>query len=198
MDRQRIVIVANGFFPLPIPMGHITAAIRQHGFEPEIIPFDLRNKWDAPTYARAIARHVRAAYHRSGRKVHVIGTSMGGIAGLYAILFLDISQMVQTFVAAGAPFDGSPVAAKFSRVAPLAGCLAAGQLTKGSWVLHAIKVTPLPAGPRYISLGGLSDRTCPIPTHELAGAENHLWSFSHRDIMFKSWMHGMIADLLLD
>jgi len=198
MDKRRIVIVANGFFPLPIPMRHIAAAIEQHGFEPDIIPFDLRNKWDARTYAATIAHHVRMAYRRSGRQVHVIGTSMGGVAGLYAIMFEGIAEMVRTFVAVGAPFDGSPLAAKFSLVAPLAGCLAAGQLTKGSRILHTLKTTPLPEGPRYISLGGLSDRTCPIPSHELAGADNYRWSFNHGEIMFKSWVHGMIAALLLD
>lgn len=197
MEKRRIVIVANGFFPFPIPMRHIAAAIGRHGFEPDIIPFDLRNKWDARAYAATIAYHARMAHRRSGRRVHVIGTSMGGIAGLYAIMFEGIAEIVHTFVAVGAPFDGSPVAAKFGRAAPLIGCLAAGQLTKGSRILEILKATPLPEGPRYISLGGLADRTCPPPTHELAGAENLLYRFSHRDIMFRSWMHEHIAEYIL-
>ncbi len=197
MEKKRIVVVANGFFPIPIPMGHIADAIRRNGFKPRIIPFDLRNKWDAAVYSETIAYHVRQAYRESGRLVDLIGTSMGGIAGLHAIMFNGIAGLVRKFVAVGAPFNGSPVAAAFRRVAPLIGCLAAGQLTEGSAILELLKRTPLPTGPEYHSFGGLYDSTCPIPTHELAGAMNGRYPFSHRDIMFRSWFHGFIAENIL-
>lgn len=191
------MVVANGFFPFPLPRRHIIKAIEKYGFEARVIRFDLKNKRNVVTYSATIACEVRMARRRSGRRVDLISTSMGAVAGLHAIMFNGIADHVRRFVAAGAPYDGSPVAAFFKHIGMLVGCEAPGQMTRGSPLLKRLKATPLPQGPEYFSFGGLYDGTCPIPTHELEGAKNIRHPFSHKDIMFRSWFHGIITELYL-
>jgi pimeloyl-ACP methyl ester carboxylesterase len=179
-------------------MAHIKWAIRRHGYRPVIIPFSIKNKRDVLTYAKSITRYVREEAQRTGMKVDLIGTSMGGVTGLYALMFEGIADLVRTFVAVGAPFNGSPWANFFRPLSILGMVRTADQLSTRSRLLHKLRQTPLPEGPRYISLGGLYDTICPIPTHEIEGMRNIRHPFGHPDIMFRGWMHGYIAKNLLD
>ncbi|MFH1047187.1 MAG: hypothetical protein V1738_02690 [Patescibacteria group bacterium] len=191
----RPLIIANGFFPVPLPLSHIAAAYRSCGFSATVIPFDLRNKCDVLTYAKTIDQLARRLFAETGQAVDIVGLSMGGIAGLYAIKFLGTAAFVRTLVTIGSPFHGSPVAA-WAMMSPLFQ-LAARQMSPGSALLKKLELAPLPEEVRFVSLGGLFDLVSPVPTTKATDAENHYWCFSHYDLMFMSWLHLQVARLIL-
>ncbi|MBU1916110.1 GPI inositol-deacylase, partial [Patescibacteria group bacterium] len=191
----RPVIIANGFFPVPIPLGHIAAVYQAHGFDARIVPFALRNKIDVHTYAQTIEQMARDAYAETGLQVDIIGLSMGGIAALYAIKFLAAAPHIRTLIAIGSPFHGSPVAA-MSTISPWFS-RTARQLAPDSELLKELRAAPRPPEVRFISLGGIFDTISPLPTTRLDEAENYFWFFGHHDLMFLGWLHWEVVKLLL-
>jgi len=192
----RPLIIAGGFFPVPVPLGHIAAIYAANGFDVRIIPFDLRNKLDVRVYAQSIAELARQAHQETSQRADIIGLSMGGVAALYAIKFLGAGENIHTSVAIGSPFYGSPVAEFWSQW-PRRFNLSARQMSPGSDLLKQLREAPLPEGPRFVSLGGIFDVVSPAPTTQLDDAENYLWFFGHHDLMFLGWLHFEVIKLLL-
>ncbi len=191
----RPIIIANGFFPFPVPLGHVAAVYRASGFDARVIPFDIRNKMCVRVYANAIANFARQMHTESGKRVDILGLSMGGISGLYAVKLMDCAHCARTVIAIGSPFHGSPIAA-YGTMSPWFNRTAL-QLSPGSKILRELRQAKLPADVRFISLGGIFDCVCPFPTTRMEDAENYIWCFAHHDLMFLSWLHPEVVKLLI-
>lgn len=190
------LIVANGFFPVPVPTGHLVEAYDSAGFDAMAMPFRLDDMMDVASYAKHIALAVRWLHDRSGRKVDIVGISMGGIAALFAVKHLDAARFVRTLVLAGSPIKGTPISSfgewtcLFRKVGR--------QLSFESRLLKKLRERPLPEGPRYISVSGIFDFISPPSTSTLEDAENHILAFQHHDLMFTPWVHHKIAEIILE
>jgi pimeloyl-ACP methyl ester carboxylesterase len=191
----RPLILANGFFLVPIPLGRIADVYQKHGFDTHIVPFAWRNKTNVLIYAETIAKMARDLYLETSRQVDIVGLSMGGVAALHAIKFLDAAPHIRTLMAIGAPFHGSPVAAA-STLSPWLN-LTARQLSPDSSLLAELRAAPLPENVRLISLGGIFDVVSPLLATRLPEAENYFWIFGHHDLILSRWLHIAAVKLLL-
>ena len=181
------ILIACGFSPSEIllkamdkPLDHF----RAQGYDITVIPFRLGDMRDVQTFAGHIVLEVGAArVTRPGLKVNLIGLSMGGVAGMYAIKRLGIAEYVDTFVGVGAPFYGS----FWSWFAVTTGVFkrTGSQLSLGSPFLQKLRDEPLPDGPRYVTIAGSDDRICPPKTALLPGTDQHVEKFDHNAIFRK-------------
>lgn len=190
------LLIANGFSPLPVPDGHLVAAYRNAGFYPVVVPFKLADMMDVTKYAKDIALTLRGLHDSSGKRIDVVGISMGGIAALYAIKFMASARFVRTFVAAGSPIKGTP--ASFLGEWTLFFRKTGRQLSFDSDFLKKLGEEPLPPGPRYLSVSGYFDFICPPCVSRLDDADNRLLPFQHHDLMFAAWVHQAIAKMIME
>ncbi|MFC1638894.1 esterase/lipase family protein [Patescibacteria group bacterium] len=194
--KGRPVIIAKGFFPIPLPTAQIAGAYEKQGFRPVVIPLSLKDKLDVVTYADTVAATIRREARSYGGQVDVVGTSMGGVALYYAIKLLDVASLVRTAVAAGAPFHGTLYTVPGLAV-PVLG-RSARQMAPHSAFLRRLRELPLPPGPKYISICGTRDWISPWPTTYVEGALNPHWGFKHADLMTFGRTHRRIALMLLE
>lgn len=174
---EKRLVVAGGFLRTPTEPGEY---FRAHGYrvsEIEQYPVDL---CDVRAYARHIADEVERAYWKSGgQRVVIFAFSLGGLASLYAVKRLGISDKVSALITVGAPFHGSNLALF---ALPTGVCTPmALQVMPGSPFTKALNDDPLPAGPTYVSIAGSSDTVCPPETAHLPGASNLLLRRDHGD-----------------
>lgn len=172
------IVAANGFAPFPIPLHLIRAQFRDRGYHARVVPFRMDDMRDVETYAAHVLAEVERACDDFGvDRVHLLGYSMGGVAGLHALKRLDMAERVETFVGLGSPFHGSLVSwfavptGIFSRTGI--------QLVPGSEFLKSLHADPLPFGPRYLSVAGTRDRVCPPRTALLAETQHVELPISH-------------------
>ncbi|MFC1638895.1 lipase family alpha/beta hydrolase [Patescibacteria group bacterium] len=191
----RPVLLANGFMPFEVSLNRLAAAYRDQGFEPYVVPYSHADMVDARQYARSIADLIGEIYRDTGRRVDVVGISMGGVCALHAVKHLGAEPMVRTVVLAGSPVNGTPLSylAAWSHVFSRTG----RQLTFGSDFLHDVHDGPLPERVRFVTLGGFLDFICPPAVTVLSGAENYFHFFGHHDLMFSPWLHRLIGEKLL-
>jgi len=190
------LILANGFFPFPLPMQHLVAAYASMGFYPVAVPYRLDDMMDVVRYAHHINAVIRGLHDASGRKVDVVGVSMGGIAALYAIRCLDAARFVRTLVLAGSPIKGTPISV-FGEWTPIFR-RTGRQLAFDSELLRELREGQLPDGPRYVSISGFFDMICPPVAAALPGADCRTLRFMHFDLMFSPWIHLKIAKIILE
>jgi hypothetical protein len=193
MRRQKLpLLIANGFAPFPLPE-YIFDVYRDHGHFVRVMPFRFANMRNVVTYGNAIATEAKLMLRRY-TQIHFVGFSMGGVAGLYAMKHLGISDHVSRFLVYGAPFHGAALSyiglpsGIFSKVC--------SQLKPNSAFLRELHAIPLSSGTRYVSAAGSKDWICPARTNHLAGAHNIVLPHSHHDIVTSVNLHTTLARLL--
>lgn len=194
-SAMRPLIIANGFFPFPIPLLQIATIYRIHGFTVCVIPFDIRNKVNVCTYAETIEKCVNSVNQKTGKSIDMVGLSMGGVSALMALKNLGCASKIRTLAAVGSPFNGSPLA-YLGYAYPLFR-LTAEQLSPGSKLLDDLKKAEPAEGARIISIGGYLDVVSPISSTWLDEAKNYRWFFGHHDLVLPCWLHFEVAKLLL-
>jgi len=193
---RRAIVIANGFFPFPVSIEHIADIYRREGYATQVLPFSLADMCDIKVYAQSIAQTVEKAYRESGQRVYLLGMSMGGLASLYAIKFMDCAKYVHTLIAIGSPFGGIMYA--YSALAIPIFSRSGLQMTPGSELLSNLRENEAPQNVRLISVGGIVDGLVYMPSTHLPEAENYLWWFTHHGMFTLSWMHERIIELFLD
>lgn len=163
------ILIANGFAPFPLPLQVVREQYRARGYATRVVPFRLADMADVERYAAHIAAEAKSLMREKRcDRVHLIGYSMGGVAGLYAIKRLGLAEHVEAFAGLGSPFHGS----RFSWFAIPSGLfsLMGSQLVPRSPFLKRLHEDPLPLGPRYLTVAGTRDAVCPPATARLDGA----------------------------
>jgi pimeloyl-ACP methyl ester carboxylesterase len=189
------VLVASGWFPVPLPLENVRRFHESMGRPTTIVPFSFDNIRDTAAYAAAIASAANALAGRHGSRINLLGFSMGGVASLYAVKRLGIADPLATFVACSAPFRGAPLAyagiptGLFSRVGR--------QLSPGSRFLRDLHARPLPEGPRYACIAGTKDAICPASSTRFEGAERVEVPIGHNDFLANESLHALIASFFV-
>lgn len=199
MQRNRLrksaklpIVAANGFAPFPIPLHLIRAQFRERGYHARVVPFRMDDMRDVETYAAHIVAEVESTCENFGvDRVHLLGYSMGGVAGLHALKRLEIADRVESFVGLGSPFHGSLASwlalptGIFSRTG--------SQLVPGSKFLRDLHAEPLPYGPRYLTVAGTRDLVCPPRTALLAETQHAELPIGHVEFI----TDRRVADLVV-
>ena len=189
------IVIANGFAPIPIEPSPLYRRLTDAGRTVSIVPFARDNMLDAAAYAERIMRHLAATRDRHGTgRLDLLGFSMGGVASLYAIKHFDAAPLVRTFVTFGAPFHGTPLWALARLSAVFAP--AVRYLNPKSAFLEELRDGRLPAGPRYVSVGGTRDRICPAASTACPGTEHYTGPFTHHDFYVDARLHALLRSLL--
>lgn len=192
-SSDRPLLVLAGFSPVPVLWAHVVHFYRRRGFDARSFRFRLDDMRDSVTYAQRVASAVRQL-SSGGRKVDIVGLSMGGVAALYAMKRLGIAARVGRFVAVAAPFGGTTIS--FLGLPSLVFSKVGIQLRPGSGFLRELHEDPLPEGPSYAALCGTEDRICPAKTAILPGARNEFIRFSHKDLLISRVLHRHIVECL--
>lgn len=190
----RPLFVANGFLPIPIPLEQVVKVYRQYGFDAQAVPFKISDMRDTAVYAESIGALAREATIRSGKKTTIVGISMGGVATLYGLKFLKFHYHIDTLLALGSPFHGSPIA--FCGSLSVLFKKTGKQLCYNSPFLEIVRRAPMPPKVRFISIGGTYDFISPKPTTDVPEAENHLWEFGHHETILPN-LHREAVRLIL-
>lgn len=190
------ILMANGwapFFGLPLQVVQLQYLAR--GFPSYVIPYradDMRNM-------DAFADHVAVCVYRFCRehrleKVNFMGISLGGLAGYIAVKKHGIAPLLATFASVGAPLRGTALgyagipSGVFSRIG--------FQVRPNGGFVRRIDELPLPEGPRYVSVAGKRDYTCPPELAHIPGAENHTLDFGHAGVLYHPDIPKVVAPTL--
>ena len=189
------IVAANGFAPFPIPLHLIRAQFRERGYHARVVPFRMDDMRDVETYAAHIAAEIERTCTEFGvDRVHLLGYSMGGVAGLHALKRLGVADRVETFVGLGSPFHGS--LASWLAVPTGIFSRTGSQLVPGSPYLKALHEEPLPFGPRYLTVAGTRDRVCPPRTALLAQTQHAELPIGHVDFITDRRVTDLIVRFL--
>jgi hypothetical protein len=190
----RIVIIANGFLPFPIPLGQVADIYRANGFAAHVVPFDWRNKMCLRYYAQTISSLTERLRTPNKPRVDIVGLSMGGLAAIFAVKLLNSAPRIRTVLTIGSPFYGSPLAT-LGTMTPWFH-RPARQMSPGSPLLRELRRAKLPEHVRFISIGGSYDMISPFPTTQVEDAKNYTWCFGHHELVYP-WLHAEAVKLLL-
>jgi pimeloyl-ACP methyl ester carboxylesterase len=182
------LLIVGGFYPLltPMPLGLAAGYFRRSGRRVWILPHSVRSMRDIRLRARLTAELIDRVLRETGsEQLDILAFSMGGLAALMAIQKYGLGRRVRTFVAYSSPFQGvtSSLAvlifsAYFAKMA--------GQMLPGSRLIREMLDAGLPAGPRYVSVGGDKDWLCPPECTRLPGAEHATCHHGHLDFLANS------------
>ncbi len=193
------LIVVGGFYPLltAMPLGPVTEHFRRLGRLVIALPHSVVNMCDVRLRAERLAKvalRLAAGSPGTGCKVDILGFSMGGLCGLYAIQNFGLAPRLRTLLTYGAPFQGTDAA----YLGIFTGHFghAALQMLPGSRLLRDMERQGLPPGPRYVSVSGSADYVCPTPRCRLPGAEHALVPFGHSDFLFNDALFAALAPYL--
>lgn len=195
MDSHRLpVLIASGFFPVPLPLESVRTFYEKRGHATEIVPFAFDNMRDVVRYAKAVALSAAEFSGRHGGKINLFGFSMGGVASLYAIKRLGIADRVAVLLACCSPFHGVPLA--YVGIPTRLFTKVGWQLSPKSKFLRQLRSDPLPSGPRYVAVAGTHDMICPAESARFEGAELISAPYSHNDFIVNDRLHALIDGYL--
>ncbi len=195
---QPPLLIIGGFYPFltPMPLGMASRFFRRHGRPVYILPHDIRSMRDIRLRARRAAELADKILAETGSpKLDILGFSMGGLAGLYAVQRFGLAGKVRTLLTYGSPFRG--VSASLAALATVYFAKAAVQLLPDSEVLRELQEGGLPPGPRYVSTAGLNDWLCPPEQAWLPGARHAYLGYSHLDFLINIEVYRELEQYLL-
>jgi len=199
-DRdQPPLLIIGGFYPLltPMPLGKARRFFERHGRRVHILPHGIRSMRDIRLRAKCAAEMIGDILSETGcDRLDILGFSMGGLAGLYAIQRSGLAGQVRTFLTYGSPYQG--VSVSLAALATVYYAKAARQLLPESDFLRELRAGGLPPGPRYISVSGLNDWLCQPEEAWLSGARHAYLESSHLDFLIKGEIYRQLEVFLLE
>jgi pimeloyl-ACP methyl ester carboxylesterase len=99
------VLLVPGFLSSEIPLGAMKAFLRNRGYVVETWGFG-RNVGFRRTYAQALEQKVRHMHHVGGRKVSLVGWSLGGMYAMYGAHVA--TECVRSVITLGSPVSFDP------------------------------------------------------------------------------------------
>lgn len=130
-------------------------------------------------------------------KVSIVGHSMGGLIGLYALKFCGIAPLVRRMIAVGTPFHGTP----FSYL----GVATTGLVAKSVWqmvpnspFIRNLLRAPMPEDVEIISIMSRHDLLAPEKSCVLLGAKNMLVAAGHTALIVNEDVYKFLSTLLKD
>ncbi len=203
MEQDRVVqpapplLIVGGFYPLltGMPLGPVTDHFRRLGRKAIALPHGVISMCDVRLRAKHLAAAaLKLAAGSPDGRIDILGFSMGGLCGLYAIQNFRLASRVRTLLTYGAPFQGTDAA----YIGIFTGHFghAALQMLPGSCLLKELDRRGLPPGPRYVSVAGSTDLICPAARCQLPGAEHAVVPFGHADFLFNDALFSALAPFL--
>ncbi len=195
---QPPLLIIGGFYPLltPMPLGMAARFFRRNGRRVYILPHDIRSMRDIRLRAGRAAELAEKILAETGdSKLDILGFSMGGLAGLYAVQRFGLAGKVRTLLTYGSPFRG--VSVSLAALATVYFAKAAVQLLPESDVIRELQEGGLPPGPRYVSAAGLNDWLCPPEQAWLPGARHAYLGYSHLDFLINVEVYRELELFLL-
>lgn len=134
--------------------------------------FSVNYGWLNSTIAdcgRAIADDAERLLEVTGaHKLHIVGHSLGGVVTKWAMHNTSIAEVTDTVVSLGSPHQGAPLAGlPVGSAIPFLGSIIT-ELRPGHDALHD-QDQPLPAGVRWVTVGGGLDLLVPASRAALPG-----------------------------
>ncbi len=99
------VLLLPGFMSSELPLTALETYLRDRGYAVETWGLG-RNVGFQPRHAEAIEQKIRFLHHRSGRKVSLVGWSLGGVFALYGAH--QASECVRQVITLGSPVSVDP------------------------------------------------------------------------------------------
>jgi pimeloyl-ACP methyl ester carboxylesterase len=193
---RRPLLMIHGWFGTRGSLGLLERRLKQVGFPVFSVDLGTPNVREIETSARLVTEKVVRLTARLGiEKIDILGHSMGGLIGLYAIKKLGLAPHVHRFVAVGAPFHGTYLA--------LAGVTFFGWMSKSIWqmapkseFLRELHRGPLPKGVEIFSVVAHDDLMVSVGHATLDGARNVLIEGSHASLVTSDYVFQKILAIL--
>ncbi len=157
------VILNHGFLGTRGTMQPLTRRFQRDGrvvFSYSHGPFNLRS---IESSAEELVRHMERLETSLGvSQFDLVGFSMGGLAALQALKFMQARRHIRRLVLLGVPTDGTWMG--LAGVATL-GAISSSvwQVLPGSRLLRDLSQAPMPAGVRVRQIHADADTFCPLP-----------------------------------
>ncbi len=128
-------------------------------------------------------------------RVNIIGHSMGGLIGLFALKNYDISLKVNKFIAIGTPFHGTP--ASYLGIA-VSGFVAKSvwQMTPNSPFIKSLHNDPMPEDVDIYSIISRHDILAPEKYSVLRGAKNLVVTSGHAALIINEEVYRVVSSIL--
>ena len=170
--------------------------LKADGFQ--VLSFNLGrfNVQDIKKSAEIIAKKIsNLRDHHHLEKIDIVGHSMGGLIGLYALKRLGVSDSVNRLITVGTPYHGTNIA--YAGL-PFFGLTGKGlwQLLPDSKFLQALHEGRLPDGTEVISIMSRHDFLAPGQTAVLEGAINLLVSAGHASLAVNDEVYKVLRAVL--
>ncbi len=189
-SRPPILLIRG--FGEAAPLPHIVRWYRDRGFDFRTMPFSVLNSMDIVRHGREVRRLATELAEDRGAKINLIGYSLGGIVGLYALNCLGLHRIVAKFAAYGSPFQGTPIARLAHLVPPFLPL--DWQVTPRSRFLTDLLADRTADQVPKLSVGGRRDLVVPAAATQLPRAKNLLLDCSHSCFMHDTRPHEPIVE----
>lgn len=202
------VLLIQGFFQTRQVMASLEERLRADGFR--VVSFHLGglmglNTRSIPTLARMIDAKMRKLLERSsGRPVHVIGHSMGGLVARYLVQQAGGADYARTVITLGTPHHGTPTAALGAGLGLLMVSRALWQLFPVSPLVRELREGNFPEGVRLVSVYSKHDVICPWNSSVLTPRDGEdvrnmmVKGLGHMDLVEDPYVYGLILRELKD
>jgi pimeloyl-ACP methyl ester carboxylesterase len=200
MDPERPIVLLHGWGGFCSSLLPLELHLRRHLRRP-VVRLDLGLGFGCirVSAARAAEAIERVLGELGGRKVDVVGHSMGGLVAAYALKHLDGGRRIRSVVTLGTPHRGAPLA---RAAALLLGRVSASlrQMLPGSELVLELARSHVPRGSRLVSLAGLDDTLVPAPWTRLGrrgGQHNRdVAGVDHFGLLIASRAHRSVENAL--
>lgn len=183
------------------PLAH---KLLDDGFHPEMLDLGFMNMKAVDEQADRLLEYLRYSPDTKFRRVAVIGHSLGGVIGRYAIALRGGHQYVHTLITLGSPHRGAPMArgAEWTPLRWASDSIA--ELAPGSRFMQRLQGAPIPADVYCAAFFSEDDALCPRPYAEielLPGADNvaniDVGGYGHFEFVVDENIYALIRQELL-
>jgi pimeloyl-ACP methyl ester carboxylesterase len=193
---RRPLLLIHGWLGTRGALGLVERRLKKAGFPVFSVDLGALNVREIEVSAKLVTDKVDHLVQRLGiDRIDVIGHSMGGLIGLYALKRLTLANHVRRFVAVGAPFHGTPVA--------FAGLPFFGWMSKSLWqmlpdsaFLQDLHRGALPSEVEIFCIVARNDLLAPVNRATLDGAHNILVAGTHAALVTTDRVFQQIRAIL--
>jgi triacylglycerol lipase len=195
---RRPVLLIQGWFGTRGSFAIFENKLKARGFPVFSFHLGAFNIQDITESAEMTAEKIKRICAAQGiPKIEIIGHSMGGLIGLYALKKFGVADCVHRMITVGTPFFGTP-AAVFGL--PFLGLLAKSlwQMVPGSGFIANLHDGDLPPGVEVVSILSRLDMLAPEKSCVLPQAKNLLVSAGHAALVVNDDIFSVVEALLTD